>query len=389
MKKLLVIFWCAASLTTAYSQPKINFDSLIRANTYTFSQGPTFSGKGWDQLLEKAKRTNYVLIGEDHFTNEIPMFTRAFAQQWMPANYICEVDPWMMNIFSSKINSSTNDQLNAWIASNYNGFSFFQKKPEFELMTSLLQQKTRLCGIEQVGLMSTTILYQYLMDHGAPKNRNIYQLLRDSSTAVNNRTFADLSKPFFMLNPFFQEKMDKLDRTAMKSEEKSLVDDMLRSASIYKTGSHRARIKLMQQNLMALYPTALKGKKSLFKFGANHTMKGESYLPVYDIGTTAHILAQAENQDSFHVIILPKSGQQAGFLGGSQDIDFKEGIYLALQPLFVAASSNEWSVIDLEAVRAAIRKAQHTITDEQLRKTIFGYDALVVFPKATPAQALR
>lgn len=392
MKKTLTLTLLALTSVfafTAVAQSKLNFDSLITANAVTFEGGAQFSGKGWDHLVGKSKRTNYVLIGEDHFISEVPLFTQAFAKQMKPDNYLCELDPWMMKLFTSRITRSTPAQLDAWVTANYMGFSFFQKKNEFGLMRSLIDQKVNLIGTEQVGLMSTSILYQYLSETGSPKNRKLYEVLRDSSTAINNRCFADLSKPFFMIVPFFKETMAKLDKASMKPEELALTEAMLRSAGIYNTGSHRERIKLMQQHMMELYPQVIKGKKNLFKYGANHTIKGESYLPVYDLGTTANILAQAENEDSYHIMILPKSGEQAGFLGGKNPIDFTEGIYASLKPFFDKASATDWTTIDLEAVRAAVRKNKYEITDKILEKTIFGYDALVVIPVATPAEALR
>lgn len=388
MLKSLTLTLLAIVSLQAFAQSKLDFDSLLTINAKKFARTDQFSGPGWDHLIDRSKRTNYILIGEDHFISEIPVFTQAFTQQLKPDNYIAEIDQWMFNIFTSKITKSTPQQLDAWITSNYNGFSFFQKKNEFELMRSLVAQKTNLYGTEQVGLMSAPILYQYLSETGSPKNKKQYEIMRDSSNAINNRCFADMSRPFFFVHPLFKEMMGNLDKSSMKPDELALTEAMLRSAGIYTTGSHKARIKLMQQNLMALYPQ-LKGKKNVFKFGANHTLKGESYIPVYDIGTTAHIFAQAENQDSYHIIVLPKSGQQAGFLGGKNDIDLKEGIYAALRPMLDKASNTDWTTFDLEAIRSAIRKHQIQITDDELRKTIFGYDALVVIPVATSAATIR
>jgi hypothetical protein len=371
------------------AQSKLNVDSLIAANAINFKGGSQYSGKGWDVLIEKSRRSNYVMIGEDHFISEIPLFTQALCQEIKPDNYITEIDQWMLNIFASKINKSTPAQLDSWITANYNGFSFYQKKNEFELLRSLVGQKVNLIGPEQVGLMSTTILYQYLLETGSAKNKLMYKAMRDSSEKVNNGFFADQKKPFFMITPFFKETMAKLDKPSMKPDEAALTEAILKSAAIYNTGSHRERIKLMQKNLMALYPQVLKGKRNVAKFGANHMIKGESYLPVYDIGTTAHILAQAEGQDSYHIIILPKSGQQAGFLTGKNDIDVNEGINGSLKILMDKASTTEWTILDLEAIRNAIRRTKYVISDKTLEKTIYGFDALVIFPVGTAAEAVR
>lgn len=389
MNKTLTLAMLVLTGTYAVAQSKLNFDSLLTANAVNFKGGAQFSGKGWDQLIEKSRRSNYVLIGEDHFISEVPLFTQALAQQIKPDNYICELDPWMMKIFTSKITKSNAAQLDTWISANYNGFSFFQKKNEFALMISLLDQKVNLIGTEQVGLMSTTIIYQYLVETGSAKNKKLYELMRDSSEVVNKNFFADTNKPFYMVTPSFTKNMAKLDKASMKPDELALTQALIRSAGIYETGSHRERIKLMQQHLLELYPQVLKGKKNLFKFGANHTMKGESYIPVYDIGTSAHIMAQAENQDSYHIIVMPKSGEVAGFLNGKSPIDLTEGVYLSLKPFFDKASSTEWTTFDLEAIKNAIRRNKFVVPDETLRKTILGYDAFVVIPVATAAEAVK
>lgn len=383
---LVSLLLCSIS-TTAQSQ--LNFDSLLLASTANFNGNGQFSGKTWDQLVERAKKANYVLVGEDHFISEVPLFTQALIQNVNIDNYVCEIDQWMLDILKDKIASLTSPQFEKWITDNSNGFSFFQKKNEFELLRYLLSQKINLIGIEQVGLMSTTIIFQYLSETGSQKNRQYYKVMRDSSEAINERFFADFSKPFFLVTDFFREMNKKLDRTTMKMDEAKLVDALIQSADIYSSQSHRNRIKLMQSNLLSNYPNQLKGKKNLFKFGANHTIKGESYIPVYDIGTTAHVMAQGENQDSYHILILPKAGNQAGFLGGSNPIDLNDELYASLKPLFQNASDQAWTSIDLENIRNVARRQKYTINNPTLEKTIKGYDVLVVIPLATAAESIR
>ena len=118
-------------------------------------------------------------------------------------------------------------------------------------------------------------------------------------------------------------------------------------------------------------------------------IKGEGYIPVYDIGTTAHIFAQSENQDSYHILILPKAGVQAGFLTGSNPIQLGEEPYAALKPFFQKSSDSDWTFIDFEKVRAAVRKKEFALNNPVLEKTINGYDALVVIPSASAAETIR
>lgn len=372
-----------------HAQVLSNIDSLVAINMSTFKGGSEFEGEAWKKMIARASSTNYVLIGEDHFFSELPLFTQALMKNLDIDNYICELDPWTLSILQNKINTLSSAQLDNWIAINYNGFSFFQKKNEFEFLRFALKNKVNIIGAEQICLTSTSIVLQHLVETGSFANRNLYKAMLDSSTYLNEKFVKDLSKPYFFKTAFFEEAVRKLNRSNMIQAETELVDALIRSAEIYKTGSHRNRIKLMQAHLLQHYPQTLKGKKNLFRFGANHSMKGESYLPVIDIGTAAHIFAQAENQDSYHILVLPKAGDQAGFISGSHPIDLNDDYYKAVKPFLSKSSDTDWTYVDLEKIRLAVRQKGIKLEDSFLEKTIKGYDALIIIPKATAAEALR
>ena len=100
-------------------------------------------------------------------------------------------------------------------------------------------------------------------------------------------------------------------------------------------------------------------------------------------------MAQAENQDSYHILVMPKSGEQAGFLTGKNAIDMNDGVYASLKHLFDKASGTDWTTFDLEAIRAAVSKQKFVIGDKMLKKTLLGYDAFVVIPVATAAVSVK
>lgn len=364
-------------------------DSAIMKNKNTFQFQHQFKGEGWNKLMAKVATANYVMIGEDHFISEIPLFTRAIIEEQQFDNYVAEMDPWMLQIFYNKISQLPAEKLNQWISDHYNEFSFFQKKNEFELLPLLMQRNIRLLGTEQIGLMSTTSIFEYLMEKGNKDHKAMYTLLRDSSAAISQRFFTDLRQPHFMKTKVFTQYMNKLDTTKMGQEEAAIVEDLWKSQSIYKTENHNERIRLMQKYLFQHHNEYLKGKKNLFKFGANHCMKGESYIPVYDIGTTAHVMALSENTNSYHILILPKKGKQAGFLNGEHAIETNSGLFKELLPLFNQASDTDWTFIELDAVRKELYNKKYKLNSNYLEKTIKGYDAIVIIPESTPAAAIR
>jgi len=388
-KRFSVFVFVLFSFLFAIQAKSQLLDSLILANRAYFKLENTFSGQGWNQLMERVNQSHYVLIGEDHFIHEVPLFTKALIDASSFQNYVAEMDPWMMQIFKEKITGLNAAQLQQWIDSNYNCFSFFQKQPDFDLLTSLIQKKVNLLGLEQICLTSTSVIFQYLYETGSKQHREKYAHLRDSSLAVNELFFKDLSKPFFFLTASFSNQMSTLDQGVMHRDEKEVFDALQISQKIYAAGSHSQRIKLMQQNFMKFYEPYMKGKRSLFRFGANHALKGESYLPVYDIGTTAHVVAQSEQVESYHILVLPKSGNKAGFLNGIDPVDMSDDLLASLTPFFASASDTAWTFIPLDKIRKVLYSKRHHISNINLEKTIKGYDAIVIIPEATPAKALR
>jgi hypothetical protein len=80
--------------TMFLSQNTVAKDSLLttlaKQNTqYSTIQNQTPTGLGWDKMLERAKASNSVLIGEDHFFNEIPIFVSALTKAVKFDNFFC------------------------------------------------------------------------------------------------------------------------------------------------------------------------------------------------------------------------------------------------------------------------------------------------------------
>lgn len=55
--------------------------------------GDSYSGEGWGTIREHAESSQHVLIGEDHFTKEVPEFIAAIGQDSKYDNFYIEIDP--------------------------------------------------------------------------------------------------------------------------------------------------------------------------------------------------------------------------------------------------------------------------------------------------------
>jgi hypothetical protein len=187
--------------------------------------------------------------------------------------------------------------------------------------------------------------------------------------------------------PEFSAQLETLAGLELSTEEQSLIQAMQRSVTIYQTQSHRMRVQLLKHYLMADYPVWI-NQRNLFKFGANHLMRGESFLTVQDIGALIANLAEAQYQESFHVMIVGESGFQGSpFRGVAPTAIDPDDFYLKpLQPFFQLTGEDNWSVFDLVPLRRAYERGELKIENQNLLRTLKGYDALVLIPTVTAAR---
>ena len=139
---LLIVLTASPSIT--FSQDSL-ITKIVKKDLTTFSvDTKTFTGKGWDTLYIKIQKSDFVLIGEDHFTNEIPFFFSAITKKVKFDNFFCEIDPYSAKILESKIQNLSEIQLRKYINDFGNVFSFYGLEPEFQLLEQLVKSKTNI-----------------------------------------------------------------------------------------------------------------------------------------------------------------------------------------------------------------------------------------------------
>jgi hypothetical protein len=80
------------------------FAELARQHQFSMSeQDGVFSGPGWDLLSERVAGSQQVLIGEDHFTNEMPRLIGVIAGIGTYDHFYIEVDPFSTRIIERSI----------------------------------------------------------------------------------------------------------------------------------------------------------------------------------------------------------------------------------------------------------------------------------------------
>jgi hypothetical protein len=386
--KLFLPFILLLFTTPLFAQDSL-ITSLSKKNLTTFTKANgTFSGSGWENILKKMEACNDVLIGEDHFTNEIPYFTSAIASKVNFDNFFCEIDPFAANILQQKIKALSPNALQDYVNTYGNTFSFYSYTAELDLFKQFNKSNTKVFGTDQILIVGDRMICSELQK--TTKNliaKKIYQSIAENSKLYFDRFLKDPSKTFYLLSDDFSKKMDTLSGLKLSTEEMKIVDMLKLTTRIYKSRSHELRIQLMKHQLMEVYGN-WQGKRNLFKYGANHVTKGESLLEIYDIGNLVSNLNDAKYKKSFHIMIVGISGTQASPFEGfpSEEIDPNSNMLKKLTPITKTVEGEAWHCYDLLPLQKELNAGRLIVKDITLQRIIKGYDLLVIIPKVSAAQ---
>lgn len=368
---------------------------FIRFGKHTFSPSENaFTGGGWTIIDSAVRASNQVLIGEDHFLNEIPFFISALVRNNAFKNFIIELDPFSAHLLAKKINSLSEVDFENFNKQWQTTFSFYALKPEMDLLKQVVKSGATLGGTEQIILMADRLICNSLAQKS--KNREAIELYKqiDLESARHFDEFVkDRSKPFYMLTPAFDVTLDKLLELPISPNEKQQLLDLKLSKRIYAEGSHWLRLQLMKNNFYKYYYSAVTEQKTLYKFGSNHMTKGEGILGGYDIGNIVYNLADSRYEKSVHIMIVGKEGWQGSpfkntpanrlYVGndGLKAYGELEGL-----KIFFEQTGKEWACFDLTKMHKPLRRGELKVDDVFLRRILQGYDYLVVIPEVTPAK---
>ncbi|MCB0490239.1 MAG: hypothetical protein R2820_05430 [Cyclobacteriaceae bacterium] len=361
---------------------------FIKTNKHSFNpKGETFEGRGWMVIDSAVQASNQVLIGEDHFFNEIPHFISAIATSTTFQNFIVEIDPFTASLLQEKISKLSTSDFNSFNKQWQESFSFYALKPEMELMKQMVKKGAKLGGTDQIILMSDGLIANTLKQKSKNKEAiKRYEQIESQSARHLKEFLKDQTKPFYLLTPAFDSTLNKLLTLPLSPNEQQQLQDLQLSKRIYAEGSHWLRLQLMKNNFYKYYYPIVTKEKTLYKFGAVHMTKGEGLLGGYDIGNIVYNIADSRYEKSLHIMIVGKNGTQGSPFKGfpAQQLDPINGELKSLKPFFDEVNK-EWVCFDLTKMHRPLRLGELKTDDLFLRRILQGYDYLVVIPEVTAA----
>jgi hypothetical protein len=384
---LIIVVVLTSLLANAQNTAEYNQDSLLTSiaqkNLSTFIvNNNVFSGNGWDTLVAKIKASNFVLIGEQHLTNEIPLFVKSITEKVRFDNFFCEIDPYSAKIIESKIKDLSETQLKQYTDELGSCFSFFALEPEFNLLKKLVKSKTNVYGLDQIMIVADRLIcHELKLITRNKRAKQIYEDIEEKSYKGLISYITDPSNPMalYLLSDEFQKYITELKSLNLSSKENEIIQNIELTIKIYvEQDNYSLRGALMKNNFMKEFEK-MENKKNLFKFGALHMLKDN------DIGNLVSNNDESKSKKALHIMILGLSGATSGPLKGlpnNEDAGNNEYSEV-LKPIFNVASSKEWSCIDMLSIKSALVQGKIKVSDPTLVSIINGYDYLVLIPKVT------
>ena len=383
------------------SQPVCAQDStfirLLRKNQYSLTQnGLQFAGSGWEKLLQDVRKSQVVLVGEDHGTAQIPAFTAALAREFKPATFVAEIDPYQAQDLARLADRPGLPV--AFQQQHPMGLSFYSWAEEFELAQALRSQKVHLVGIDQVNCFATGRFYERVADLTTHKTTQAWLRRRAAAYQARDRRAFDAGLDQLSM---LQQSPAALDSLVSRTQPESpavrqMVQQYRTSVGIYQAQVHRERVNLMRRNLLlALRPVASPPgpplPKLLIKMGAFHIARGATLIDgVFDVGNLALSLAEAQDQKSLHILVAGKQGTKlAGFSLADvrkNVVTYSNAAEAFVQPFPVPAGSTAWQVFDLRPLRRALVNDKLKTPTNDLSIILMGYDYVVIIPETTASR---
>jgi hypothetical protein len=368
MKKTKLLILTLFIANFSYAQTTL-MDSLIQKNYFTFKKNNNnaFEGKGWITLQDEISKNNSVLLGELHFSTEIPYFTNAIINNIKFDNYILEVDPYTINTISTKIKSLSPAELDKFRNESGSALSFLQGEAEFDLFKNILQQNIKPYGADQISLFSDRLLFSELSKQSKnAKAKEIYQQMIANSAAYDTKK----NTTFYLFSDDCLAKINALNALNISANEKEQLEALKLSKKLYLTRIHPLRVQYMKHLVLEKLPE-WKDKKNLFKFGANHMPKGESLKEVFDIGNLVSNIEEANYRTSLHIMVIGKEEGET-----LADLD-------QYKSFLTVVKDDNWYAYDLRPLKQAISKKKLKVEGLELERIIKGYDYLVFIPNLT------
>jgi len=411
---LLLLFSCLSLRTQqpahTGTDPNLLIGERLKSVRYDLRiEHGRFAGSGATVISDAVTQARWLLVGEDHFTREIPEFTSALcrltANQGL-AGMALEVSPEAADFVSSRLWQPDRWQQMIALTEQYPAsVAFVDSKQENDLIANCAQASGNpsfhVWGLDQTFLGSAGWLIDRMLG-GSPGPESKLELdalrrtaARDAEAAQSSGQYASL----FLLASSTSQQLQAAAPSIAKDggpQVQRIFQELQLSDEIYSEQANGGdgnfqRARLLKQNFLTAMQSLSPGEKNqkvIVKFGEWHLYKGFNPLHHLDLGNFIAEEADVRGETSLHICILGAKGIHRSYGKYAQPSTTKsfssleDPWYRWMVPAINDQVQDGWTLYDLRKLRFE----KFTGLDPDFARVIDGYDLLVVIPEISPAE---
>ena len=418
LKWMLMCTVLAAFARVAGAQQAATLQDALAAAQYALTIGPAgFAGSGADVLTKALDGAQFVAIGEDHLTREIPMFASAVCDEMAPHGLnalALEDSPQAAHFVEANVGKEDRIVRMAALQRRFpDSIAFLSDRQEDDFAAHCAESSKgndfSLWGLDQEVVGSAGWILRCMLDTnpGPMALAAIRVMQRDeqamAETAVRT---GDLSGLYLLSSTDAQMAVAEPAILADGSPRtRELFALLTESRSIYREHAHDfrtangRRATLLKQNFIADYRAAELVSSSkprvLVKFGDTHLYRGLNELHEGNLGNFLSEFADVSGSRSLHILVLGVEGEHAQYRKYGQPFVrsrfslVSDPDYRWLAPAVTArrnvSADGPWTLYDLRQLRFG----RASNVDQDWQRLIYGYDLLILIPEITAAELVQ
>ena len=408
---LLVGTFCASG---GFGQQDKLVANLTRNRTQLVLKDGTFTGTGAPVLEKALAESQFVLIGEEHGTEQVPAFTSGLCNVVGPLGFhtmAVEAGPRAVAAIKPWIESQNSREKLAQFEKKFpDTIAFLNLQPEWELLSHCAAVAQggpfQVWGLDQEFMGASGFLLTSILEThpGRLATAETERLMATNEEARTKAAQSGNPGELFMMSATDAELagLRELLKKEGDATAQALLAELMESRDIYYKNatdgaeSNRQRALLMKRTFVRNYQATARAEgrapKILMKFGDWHLYKGFNPLLNNDIGNTMAELADGTGMKSLHIAILAVKGTRLRFAGIGRPyqretfrmLDDKD--YQFLRPMVDQLEPAGWSMFDLRGIRKA---GGLGALDRDMERLALGYDLLILIPDSTASAQIR
>ena len=397
----------------AQAAPSLNDRLATRAseNRYRLDfAGGRFSGPGWDFLIDEGRKARFFLLGEEHGIAENPMLAAALFAELAPSGYdtlAIETSP-LMAAELDRASAGGVDGLRQLLADPRSQAAFFGMREEAGMLAAIRAAvppgRPVLWGLDY-DIAADRLAIARLKARPKPAAAAAALARLEAASLAAWAQYEATRGPQHIFNFSGDPALVRAVREAWPDADPeaawmlTVLEETLEINRLFLSGSglasNQRRAELNKANLFRYWRQARsegRSPRAMFKFGANHMVRGLNMTEAFDLGTTIPELAAFEGESTFSLMVLPGSGRSVAVLDPVawtyRESEPRDDYAAGLEPVAGQAFDDVFTVIDLRPLRALLPGQRTAGVNRELVRMVHGFDGLLVMSGSTPSRNL-